>query len=1492
MTFGRGKIEHDQLILQTLIPKFMGPLNNWQFYIREAVALSYNAIHFCPFQKRGLSNSPYSINDQLELSDDLFTSEQQTALSTEQKWDLLARTIQNLQESYPGLKFIADIVWNHTSFDSDWLKEYPESAYTPDSFPHLKMAVVVDLAIDNFCKNLAAPIIIQSPDDINVLLDLFFQTELFSWKLERYWRFNQDAILKTIKPRSSVHPLISKFNIIDIVEDKCQFLYEKFVESPCNPWQSYSLSAELLDFLGHIEDVNPLLKAFSNYLLLVFKTKMEKMRRNLFQRIHYERLDPMGPHLGPVSQSSNFSSPYFTRFPKHKNSILDFNFENEALIFQDWTFMANNGWIWDADPLVNFALPPSDSYFTREIIIWGDCVKLNYTQPSIQLTLPYLYQHMSKYTALLVNIFDGLRLDNCHSTPVYAANYLLDVARDINPNLFVFAELFTGSEQRDLYFIDQLALDCLLREALAWNYKEAFMDGLSKIGEKYPIGSVRNSLSKVVLGDLNSPRNSNKKVLLMDCTHDNKMPAEQSHGLGFYLGNAALTAMSCGSIGSTKGYDTCELRQLDFIHSSYQYPRKQCDEFSGLEFFKKYFYELRATLMQKGFNEMYIESYSDSNIVKITRENPLTLDSFVMVVNLNYGLRETPLLLLEDKKDLWKASCLGSPNGRKRRWLRNSSQGLLQEEITLNNVDVTVLASFRMLENIPKMEYALDILGLHDFVRIEARNYFVDRQELSYSQYGRTTPRNASLQHGCYEQFEVLQSPRSVNEHEPEPLISSFSQRFTLQENEVKIKLSPTGFQNGSVFLFKKAPMGCIKILINEMDAFLSADWPVIQKLDHVDLNIILYRTQEEDRDIGQELSGYVFPGVPHQFVYQGLEGILPFFNKWIPDVDQSAVAENIRQGDWFVDYILKRLNIYGKRLGSRLLDLANFLEAGYFRHYKTALPSYLKPRYLINFLQVFKEKIVTNLLNLQVPPLEFSLAVNVISLLGFSESGSLFPLPLTSIFLSIKSFFLNLLPYLNMDGLKIVQNNIDYFCSRVDGDMRRVPSLSAGLEFFTAQHMRVWGRDTFISFAGIFLNPLALLADGLCHVLAFASCAKHAFLIPNLLDSGRFPRYNCRDATWFFVKACQEFTDYLVKFSSSPSEVSAILATFLEIEFPMRFPNQSEFCPYDDSLAYSKTFTVRNLLMGIFSGHLKGISFREWNAGLSLDHAMQAPGFQVDIYTDVDLNSEFKLQCTGFVYGGNQYNAGTWMDKMGDSLKAGNSGKPGSSRHGAAIEITALLYRGIIWMYYLAQQQLVPACPDPSASHFSWTYWKDLIKANFCTQYKDGIIYKDVLSGDEQEKRVRPNIFIAMAISPKLFHQESFQKTFDFYEQQLLGPCGLRTLSPDDPLYRPEYNNDDDSEDPFIAHGWNYHNGPEWIWLRGFYYFAKIEAAKISNASLSQTKISIMQDIQNLEKCRYYGGLPELTNLNGAHCPYSCFNQAWSTAVILQFLLYLRSEL
>lgn len=102
------------------------------------------------------------------------------------------------------------------------------------------------------------------------------------------------------------------------------------------------------------------------------------------------------------------------------------------------------------------------------------------------------------------------------------------------------------------------------------------------------------------------------------------------------------------------------------------------------------------------------------------------------------------------------------------------------------------------------------------------------------------------------------------------------------------------------------------------------------------------------------------------------------------------------------------------------------------------------------------------------------------------------------------------------------------------------------------------------------------------------------------------------------------------------------------------------------------------------------------------------------------------------------------------------------------------------------------------------------------------------------------------------------------------MGPLGVKTLDPSDMRYRPNYDNSADSDDFDSAKGFNYHNGPEWIWPRGYYLRAELKIGQAENRPILEMKNEIQRNISLLKEhlaASPWRGLPELTNENGAPC-------------------------
>lgn len=348
---------------------------------------------------------------------------------------------------------------------------------------------------------------------------------------------------------------------------------------------------------------------------------------------------------------------------------------------------------------------------------------------------------------------------------------------------------------------------------------------------------------------------------------------------------------------------------------------------------------------------------------------------------------------------------------------------------------------------------------------------------------------------------------------------------------------------------------------------------------------------------------------------------------------------------------------------------------------------------------------------------------------------------------------------------------------------------------------------------------------------------------------------------------------------------------------------------PRDDSAPGAARLDqpLHEVMQEALDAHFQGRTFRERNAGRAIDAHMTDRGFDVQIGVDPE---------TGFPFGGNEANCGTWMDKMGSSERAGNRGRPATPRDGSAVELVALCHAVVSWLDRLHRAARYPhagparAHKDQSLTAWSWAHWAERLRRSFerhfwvpaapgAADLRPDLVHRRAIYKDSHgasrpwaDYQLRCNFPVAMCVAPELFDPKHAWLALDAVERHLLGPLGVKTLDPADWAYRPDYNNDDDSDDPNVAHGFNYHQGPEWCWPLGFYLRARLLFAQ-DNDRHARTVAAVLRALGPLAAeigTSPWRGLPELTNHDGAFCAHSCRTQAWSSAAALEVLHDLRA--
>ncbi|KAI1188895.1 glycoside hydrolase family 133 protein [Nemania serpens] len=1393
----------------SVISKFMGKYpSSWEKHLRGISGRGYNMIHFTPLQVRGASNSPYSLYDQLGWDPACFPRGEED----------VQQMVDSLENNH-SLLSLTDVVLNHTAHNSKWLLEHPEAGYNLTTAPWLESAYLLDTQLLKFSFRLVElgyPNELKSLDDLVKIMDGIKKHVIAEIRLWEYYALDverdTDAAIESWAGGhgDDVDEVTARLKDVSL-KDQVEFILDNGLLGNDRLGERFRrridpkvlvsfITATFGKYRGEADEstirakIGQVLDAANVRFYEEYDKEIAHILQQLFNRIKYVRLDDHGPRLGVIDQENPLTESYFTRLDKSEASD---KLKPEDLV------LVNNGWVWSGNALVDNAGPKSRVYLRREVIVWGDCVKLRYGNGPEDS--PWLWDYMTKYARMLAKYFAGFRIDNCHSTPLHVAEHILDEARRVRPNLYVVAELFTGSEEMDYLFVKRLGLSSLIREAMqAWSTAEmsrlVHRHGGRPIGSfeldeapkgphssapSSPPGSPPGSPSPTTNGTIVRERVRRIKAapvqaLFMDCTHDNEVPAQKRDARDT-LPNAALVCMCASASGSVMGYDEIYPKLIDLVNENRLYTSKSSTVpeikvgggEGGIGGVRKLLNQIHTLMGLDGYDETHI--HHEDQYITVHRVHPKSRKGYFLIAHTAYpGYGNGNGAFSSVRLSGTRARHLGS-------WMI--------EVDTSDEAKKEVEADKTYLRGLPSR--VIDVPG----IRMEVKD---DTTIIT------------------------------VRDKFPPGSIALFETWIPTAEHSA-------GLDNYVTSGSKEA----------------------MSELNLVDLNFLLYRCEAEERDGSEGKDGvYDIPG-HGKIVYAGLQGWWSLLKNIIRENNLAhPLCQNLRDGQWAMDYTVGRLErICLQPEFANLAKPAEWLKERF--NAIRGIPSFLLPRYFALIIRTAYTAAWDRGLELMSDQVNkgqgFLRSLGMVSVqqTGIIKSGSLWPNKL-------------------------------------------VPSLAAGLPHFSVQWARCWGRDVFISLRGLYIAT-GRFEEAAEHISAFASVLKHG-MIPNLLSSGNLPRYNSRDSIWFFLQCVQDYTRY------APDGMSLLTKQV-----------KRRFLPYDDTWfdvsdprAYSKESSIQDIIQEAMQRHASGMKFREANAGPGIDMQMRDEGFNIEIHVDWS---------NGIIFGGNQFNCGTWMDKMGESERAGSKGIPGTPRDGAAIEITGLLYSALRWLSGLSSEGKYPykGVTKPDGTDITFSAWADLLKSSFEYSYyvpkspsddsKYSIntnvvnrrgIYKDLFrSGKEYEDyQLRPNFAIAMTVAPDLFDSDHAMGALVLADQVLRGPTGMATLDPWDLNYRPYYINSEDSTDFATSKGRNYHQGPEWLWPTGFFLRALLKF-DLARHTTKEGRVEAFQQVtRRLGGCKEmiesspWAGLTELTQKGGAPCADSSPTQAWSAGCLIDLYM------
>jgi predicted glycogen debranching enzyme len=245
-----------------------------------------------------------------------------------------------------------------------------------------------------------------------------------------------------------------------------------------------------------------------------------------------------------------------------------------------------------------------------------------------------------------------------------------------------------------------------------------------------------------------------------------------------------------------------------------------------------------------------------------------------------------------------------------------------------------------------------------------------------------------------------------------------------------------------------------------------------------------------------------------------------------------------------------------------------------------------------------------------------------------------------------------------------------------------------------------------------------------------------------------------------------------------------------------------------------------------------------------------------------------------GLVWAGGPGLALTWMDAVVE-------GVPVTAREGYQVEINALWYNAVCYTLELARKHRDTKftgewkdMPEKIQSSFVETFWSS--EKKYLADYVNRAVERSGPLWEPGGRNffVRPNQVIACSLRYKMLSEEQQLDVLGVIKRHLLTSKGLRTLSPQNPLYEGRYEGDQPTRDRA------YHQGTVWPWPLEHYVKACFD---VLGEKFTETAEEILAGFEEDIDSYGIGSIPEIYDGDPPHTQRGAISQAWSVGAVLR---------